>query len=120
MPVPVPEESLNARSGRSRGAIFRVAGLFLQQKLGRQWYRSMLAEESRIGELLMPTLPPDSWQRTSYLLTLLDRMQASEQSSPELYQEFGAHVASATVTRLFGADPKAQSPASMLKAAESF
>ena len=120
VPVPVPEDSLNARSGRSRGAIFRVAGLFLQQKLGRQWYRSMLAEESRIGELLMPTLPPDSWQRTSYLLTLLDRMQASEQSSPELYQELGAHVASATVTRLFGADPKAQSPASMLKAAESF
>lgn len=120
VPVPVPEESLNARSGRSRGAIFRVAGLFLQQKLGRQWYRSMLADESRIGELLMPTLPPDSWQRTSYLLTLLDRMQASEQSSTELYQELGSHVASATVTRLFGADPSAQSPASMLKAAESF
>tara|TARA_R110002096_G_scaffold44526_11_gene120375 strand:+ start:43274 stop:46216 length:2943 start_codon:yes stop_codon:yes gene_type:complete len=119
-PVPVPEESSNARSGRSRGAIFRVAGLFLQQKLGRQWYRSLLEDESRIGELLMPTLSPDSWQRTSYLLTLLDRMQSSKLSGPDLYQDLGAHIASATVTRFFGANPSAQSPTSMLKAAESF
>ncbi len=120
VPLPLPEESLHARSGRSRGAIFRVAGLFLQQKLGRQWYRSMLEDEGRIGELLMPTLPPDSWQRTAYLLTLLDRMQTSPLSCNELYQDLGAHVASATLARLFGADPSAQSPSSMLKAAESF
>ncbi|MCP4443849.1 MAG: protein kinase [Myxococcales bacterium] len=118
-PVPAPQESANSSSERSRGAIFRVAGLYLQQKLGREWFRATLQEESRLGELLMPTLSPDSWQRTSYLIKLLDRMEGGDGGNQELYRELGAHIASSTLARLFGADPAAQTPTSMLKAAES-
>ncbi len=118
-PVEVIEESISASAGRSRGAIFRVAGLYVQQKLGPEWYRGVLEDDSRIGELLMPTLSPDSWQRTSNLLSILDRMQASPRATKNMYYELGAHVANATLARLFGAKPEAQTPSSILKAASS-
>ncbi len=120
VPVPIPTTRANVRSGRSRGALFRVAGPFLRENLGAQWYAAMLDEEARLGELLMPTLSADSWQHTAHLLRLLDRMAKSELASPQLFVDLGARIASATLARLFGADPSTQTPAALLKAAESY
>ena len=101
--VPIPVERSNAAAGRSRGILFLVAAQFVQQRLGRQWYRTMLQEEPRLGELLMPTLSPDSWQRTGHFLRLLERMGDSELASPDLISGSGsAHcldVAGAYVRR---------------------
>jgi len=118
--VPVHAPRGQATGGRSRGVIFRVAGQFLQQRLGRKWYRDMLNEEPRLGELLMPTIPPDSWQRTSHLLKLLERMQVSDEPGAAIVKELGGHIASATLASLFGANPATQRPEARLKAAESY
>ncbi len=103
-----------------RGAVFRVAAKLIEHHLGSPWCRRVIEADDELRVVLDPRLRTSSWQPHERFVTLLRRASESFANPAQLTRALGRTTMSATLPRLFGADPKTLSPQALLKAAESY
>jgi serine/threonine protein kinase len=113
-------EGLAPDTPLSRGVVFQGAGVLLRRYLGKDWLRELEQSVPALGAILKPTTPAQSWHPTSHFFELLDLIDKKTEDSHLPLRDLGAAITSSTLETYFGANPKSQSPSSLLKAAESF
>ncbi len=116
----VTEDGLDANTPVSRGVVFQAAGVLLRRYLGKEWLRVLERSAPELGAILKPTTSAQSWHATSHFFELLNLIDKEAEDSHLPLRDLGAAITTSTLEAYFGANPKSQSPSSLVKAAESY
>ena len=116
----VNTDGLPADTPVSRGVVFQAAGVLLRRYLGKGWLRILERHTPELGDILKPTTSAQSWHATSHFFELLNIIDREAEDSHLPLRDLGAAITSSTLEAYFGANPKSQSPSSLVKAAESY
>ncbi len=120
VPMPVPRAPSGRNMGHTRGAVFRVAYRLLGNRLGSAWIERAVQADPPLAEVMVPQLPPMSWQPVEHLITLLTVSMVNVPRAGGFAMAIGRATMSATFAKLFGADPTTVSTAKVLQAAEAY
>lgn len=126
--IPIPTYQVKAvepnaastKENQTRGAVFRVASKVLGKRLGTPWLSAVSRADPTVGELLKPTLPPQSWHASAHLLWILQCVPEHSSAPQAVVRQIGATLALSTLSRFLGAKLRSHSASELLVAAESY
>ena len=103
--------------GMVRGSAIRVAVQVIGIRKGEWWLRRLAEEDSDLGKLVRPDLPPMSWQPAFHLGHMIEQ---SGGDAIEIGRTVGLGMAANTFAHVWGADPHESTATQVLEQAPGY